>query len=94
MRTTEQIQISVEDTQTEIKRVAEFLELTLNSKIDSSIKSEFQKRLSTELEWLYNIKDEEEEALKQRDLDLAVDCYVEEEQFRRHAERQEQNGFL
>lgn len=92
MRTNEQIEVSIEDTQTEIKRVAEFLEVTLNSKIDSSLKTEFSKRLNSELEWLYNIKAEEEQALSDRD--LAVDSYIEEEQFKRHAQKQKENGFL
>lgn len=68
MRTQEQIENSIEETETEIKRVVEFMEFTLNSKLQADIKADFSKRLNNELEWLYNIRDEEAEALHNRDI--------------------------
>lgn len=68
MRTQEQIENSIEETEHEIKRVVEVNEFILTSKIESDIKREFSKRLNSELEWLYNIRDEEQEALRQKDI--------------------------
>lgn len=90
MRTIDEIEISIEETETEIKRVTEFLEFTLSSRIDSSIKAEFSKRLNSELEWLYNIKEEEQEALsyQENSLEMAIQEDIE----KRHANKN--NGLV
>lgn len=68
MKTTEQIEVTIEDLTADIKRLNEFLEYTLNSKLDSEIKREFAHRLEKEIEWFEQIKQDEIDALNYKDL--------------------------
>lgn len=63
MRNSEQIEISIENTKEDIKKVVEFMEFTLSSNLQQEIKNDFKNRLTSELSWLYQIIDDEENAI-------------------------------
>ena len=69
MRTSEQIQISIEDTMQEIQATELLLfqmkKLVNESKIDEDTKMQLTdfKKLDSQIEWLQNIKEDEQSAL-------------------------------
>lgn len=83
----DRIEVAIEDTTAELKRLTEFLEFTLNSRLDSEIKREFSNRLEKEIEWLEQIRQEDSEALSF--FDMAIDREIEEAIEKRHQERGE-----
>ena len=84
MKTTEQIEVTIEDLTADIKRLNEFLEYTLNSKLDGEIKREFAHRLENEIEWFEQIKQDEIDALNYRD--YCQDIEFEEYRLKKHGE--------
>ena len=91
------IEIAIEDTENEIKRVAEFLIFVADSKINSDLKTEFSNRLKSELNFLYSIKEEQEESKEYHEGRLNAiieDITLEEELEKRHNANNQQDGIL
>lgn len=63
MRTKEQIQESIEETNKQINTLNEFIEFSLKTDIEEDLKREINNKLKKEICWLESIKQEEEQAL-------------------------------
>jgi len=88
MKTPEQHELTIEDLSLDITRLNEFLEYSQNSRIDGDIKREFVNRLIKEIDWLEQIRTDEQEALNFKELmiDEKVDNEIDELIAKRHGE--------
>ena len=78
-KTAEQHEIIIEDLNTDIKKLNEFFEYTQETKIDAEVKRDILNRVNKEIEWLEQIKDEEQESLEFESLrDEINDYHIEE----------------
>lgn len=75
-------EVHIEDLTADIKRLNEFLEYTQTAKIDSDIKNEFSNRIIKEIDWLEQIREEEEEALSF--IEMGIDNEIEELRIKSH----------
>lgn len=82
MRTQEQIQISIEETEHELKKLNEVLVFVMDSKLEGDVKKDITKRIESEIVWLEQIKGDEQEALRMSDIafEMAFEDYRERKQ--------------
>ena len=102
VKSIDRIEIEIEDLTQDIKKLTEFLEYTQDSKIETEVKRDILHRLEKEIEWLEQIREEENDALlfedniifekedsdkeQQRKIDLLTDIAIEESIAKRHGE--------
>jgi len=86
-KTIEQHEVFIEDLNQDIKRLNEFVEYTQDTRIDTEVKRDILHRLESEIEWLEQIRAEEQEAVLFKDcvmFDTREDRLIDEEIIKKH----------
>jgi Asp-tRNA(Asn)/Glu-tRNA(Gln) amidotransferase B subunit len=76
MKTAESLEVSIEETEKELKEIEGFICLVNEAKISPEIKRDFLNRLNIEQEWLETLIEDDKSAIDF--LDAQTDAYIEE----------------